>query len=132
MEHQRYLANHRVQLGQVFRAVNDVRVGVSVLYKAPGSSGHEGILLKDTRVVIENSPPSGATHVYALPLNYAELEKSLVPDKERTHPQYQGYGISIHLEYLKRHFVRENDAAVTFDDARASAHWQLVLKYSAR
>ena len=116
------------KLGQVYRALIDVPVFGAVLLKAAGSGGFRAMLPKGTRIVIESDLVKGASHVQALPLNYGELERVLVPEKERSNSKYQSYGISINLAYLYRHFVLEKEAHVVFDDEEAQEHWKRVLK----
>jgi len=123
------LPDYLVKRGQIYKSTADVGVTAVIAYKAPASSGVQCILPKGTRIVIESNPPDGAQGVWILPLNYAELERALIPKKELESPMYEGYGIGLNLAYLKRHFVKEINQEVVFDDDRAQKHWALILKH---
>ena len=74
-----------------------------------------------------NNPPQNAKGVWAMPLNYGELEKKLVPTQDLDSPKYQSYGLMVTFEYLERLFVREAAQEAVFDDKRAQEEWKNML-----
>lgn len=118
------------KFGEVYRAIRDIQIMGIITYKRPASSGFSAALPKGTKIVIMNDPPPDAVSVEALPLNYKELEKRIVPKEEYTLDYYQGYGISVLLEYLSHHFVKEdiNMNRIKFDDKQIQKEWKFIIK----
>ena len=119
-----------VKLGQVYRSLRDLEVGGLVSYKGPISSGFDCTLPANTKIVITNNPPPGAQGVWALPLNYKELEARLVPEDKLHSPAYGDYGISVALFQLSKFFELEPYTPIVFDDAEAQEQWELIKKYN--
>ncbi len=120
----------RPKFGEVYCAINDVKVGGSITYKRPASGGFDCIIPKSTRIVITNDPPVGALGVWVLPLNYAELEKKIIPSEEYNLTYYNGYGISVTFGDLKRSFIKENVSIkdIKFDNEKSQKKWELSVK----
>lgn len=119
-----------VKFGQVYRALRDIPVHGSIIYRAPASGGFQGTLHAGTKIVIVSNPHPDAKSAQAMPLNYGELEKKLVPQKELSHPLYGYYGVSVMLNDLDQSFIREYPSEIHFDDERAQKEWGLIVKYT--
>ena len=115
-----------VKRGQVYRAVEDVKILGMVILKSAGSGGFYCTIPKGTKVVIENDPwPWPISRgVYVAPLNYKELENKIVPPEERNSPIYDMYTLSLTFKDLKKYFVREDAKEIKFDDERMERHWE--------
>lgn len=122
--------NNKPKFGEVYRLINDIQVMGGILYKRPTSAGFFAILPKGTKIVIMNDPPLDANGVEAWPLNYKELEKKIVPKEERELDYYQGYGITLLLEQINNHFVKEHISIkhIRFDDKKIQREWEVIVK----
>lgn len=112
-----------VRLGQVYRAIDDVKTLGMVILKVAGSGGFYCTIPKGTKVVINNEPWPISRGVSAAPLNYKELENVLVPLRERESPMYKMYALIITLKDLKRYFVKEDVKEIKFDDERIQIYF---------
>ena len=98
--------------GDVYEALDDVKVDFLTHWKAPFTGDGSGILPKGTRVrvSVHGSEPVG---VYAQPINRPDLEAQLVPVEQRTASNYGGFSLSIHVEQLNKLYrlVEDHDSA---------------------
>jgi len=115
------------RLGQVYRALEDIKILGVVILNAAGSGGFYCILPEGTKIVITNEPLRWpiSRGAYAAPLNYKELEDKLVPIQERKSPIYRMYSLSVTFKDLKRYFVREDIDIkdIKFDDVQMQAYF---------
>lgn len=78
--------------GDVYEALNDLRVSYVTDWAAPYSGGGEAIVYKGERIIVDVRPdglkPVG---VYAKPVNYLKVEERVVPEWERESPKYGGF-----------------------------------------
>jgi len=78
--------------GDVYESKTDKTVHYMTAWSAPFTGGGEATLLKGERIWIDNDPneerPIGT---YALPIEYDELEKRMVPLADRQAPKYGGF-----------------------------------------
>ena len=118
----------RPKFGEVYAATCNVRMLVTILYKAPGSDALDGEVPEGTKIVVLNDPPSKATAVLGAPLSYRQLEEKLVPEDERRDPFYNGYGLTIEIVDLEKRFLKDNTVTVRFDDERMQAKWDKMLQ----
>src|SRR3989338_5312019 len=118
----------RPRFGEVYEATCNVRVRVTILYKAPGSDVLDGEIAQGTKIVLSSGLRSKATAVLGAPLNYRQLEEKLVPKHERQDPFYAGYGLTIEIVDLERYFSKDHNATVRFDDKRMQAKWDKMLQ----
>ncbi len=114
----------QIRRGQVYRAIQDVKMLGMVVFKAAGSGGFYCTVPKDTRIVITQDqwfwPISKGA--YVSPLNYKELEKKLVPLKEKELFNYESYILCLDFKDL-RYFIKEDKKEVEFDDERMQEEW---------
>ncbi len=118
-----------VGFGQIYRAARETPVSGIVVHRGAESGKFVSFLPKGTRVVIVNDPPPQATNVWTMPLNYAELERQMVPERERNAKTYESYGIGVELVDLANGFVREPAATARFDSFHAQERWDVILKH---
>ena len=118
----------RPKFGEVYAATCNVRMLITILYKAPGSDALDGEVPEGTKIVVLNDPPSKATAVLGAPLSYRQLEEKLVPEHERQDPIYGGYGLTIKIADLERYFSKDDHATVRFDDKGMQAKWDKMLQ----
>lgn len=92
--------------GDVYECSEDHAITYMTAWSAPFTGDGETILRAGDRIHIHTAPddpePIG---VYALPLNYQSMEKRIVPDKERTNPNYVGFYFYIDTISLNRNFT---------------------------
>lgn len=96
---------HFPQQGDVYEATADVQVRYLTSWAAPFTGGGDGVLLGGERVFVEHAPvdtkPIG---VNAVALNYAPIERRIVPEAERQQPKYRGYYFSLKTVELNTKF----------------------------
>ncbi len=84
------------QKGDVYESLFDQAIRYMTAWHAPCTGGGESTIYSGERVWINSAPiddkPIG---VYALPMNYQEMEKRMVPAEERSEPKYSGFYLSI-------------------------------------
>jgi len=114
-----------IRLGQVYRALADVKILGMVIMKATGSGGFYCTLPKGTLIVIDNEPRTWplSKGAYAIPLNYKELERKLVPPQEIDSPLYKMYTLVPTFKDLKRNFVKETLEVIKFGDDKMQAYF---------
>ena len=92
--------------GDVYECSADHAITYMTAWSAPFTGDGETILRAGDRIHIHTAPdapePIG---VYALPLNYSTMEERIVPDKERTNPNYKGFYFYIDTVSLNRNFT---------------------------
>ena len=92
--------------GDVYVALQDIRVKYITHWRQPYSGSGSGTLRKGTRVrvdVFEFNPEPVSVH--AEPLERLLVEKQLVDPRERTARGYNGFSLSIRTEELNRLFA---------------------------
>lgn len=72
-------------------------------WKAPFTGGERVQAVPGLEFVVDRDPPDEAIAVVAAPVDYARWERLLVSDEDRTHPQYDGYSLSIRIDKLASH-----------------------------
>ena len=90
--------------GDIFEAIEDVEVDVSIYFRGPYSGSGRGTLPKGTRVrcvFVLHAEPLG---VAAEAIDAPNLEVDLVPAEERSDSKYDGYRLSIRTEDLNRSY----------------------------
>ncbi|MBL9198923.1 MAG: hypothetical protein JNL39_00395 [Opitutaceae bacterium] len=96
--------------GDVYEALEDVVVSYLTSWSAPYTGGGEGTLIKGDQVTVDTDPASDrAISTYAVAVDYAALEKRLVPATDRSEPKYSGFYFSLRTVDLNQKFklVRE-------------------------
>lgn len=92
--------------GEHFEARHDVRVSYLIHWRAPYTTGGEGVLPMGTRVRISVAPgdaePIG---VYAMPLDEQAMAQLLIPELDRLSGKYDGFSISLTVAQLNTDFV---------------------------
>jgi hypothetical protein len=79
--------------GTILQAIRDTEVTGLVHWRAPMTSGFEGVVPAGTLVEALQDPRPHATATYFRPLKYEELESTLIPERDRTADKYDGYTI---------------------------------------
>lgn len=91
--------------GRRYRAKADVAVTCLTSWAAPYTGGYDRVLPRGAVVVVETTPPAGATAVDVVPLDYDGLHAGMVPLYDRWRFWvYRGYWLSIPLGTLERDF----------------------------
>lgn len=96
--------------GDVYEALEDVAVSYLTSWAAPYTGGGEGTLNKGDQVTVDMDPSSDhAISTYAVAVDYAALEKRIVPASDRGQPKYSGFYFSLKTVDLNRKFklIRE-------------------------
>ena len=80
------------QQGDLYESLEDQTLSFMIAYSAPFTGDGEGVLLKGDKIWIhtkktEESPMG----VYAIPVNYKELEQRMVSPEERDSFRYEGF-----------------------------------------
>ena len=96
--------------GEVWEAVDDVKVLVMHHYAAPVTDTGEAILPRGERVRVIGSAQEKPIIISADPLRYGELLPSLVPDDVRGEPRFTNYSVMVKTADFNRHFRRVADA----------------------
>ena len=93
------------QQGDVFEAIEDMKIEYMTAWAAPFTGGGDGWLKKGDRVIIKSKPmhPQPIS-VYADAVDCAALEQRIVPSVERNAPKYSGFYFSIETLDLNRKF----------------------------
>jgi hypothetical protein len=91
--------------GDIFESLVDQPIHYMTAWSAPYTGGGEGKILAGERVWIE-SEPSGEKPigVYAMPLDYDQLEQRMVPEADRSAPGYNGFYLSLETMVLLERF----------------------------
>ena len=91
--------------GEVYEAIEDVKIEYFTHWKVPMTGGDEFILKKNTRikVVIVNDDPEPIS-VYADALEQKKLEEEIIPEKIRNDDRYGGYSLGIDTIDLHKYF----------------------------
>jgi hypothetical protein len=93
--------------GEIYEAIGDTLVEYLINWDAPVSSGGAGMVPKGTRVRVSVMAESGEpVSVYADPLDYARIERELIPEGDRSASKYVGFSLSISTADLNRLFRR--------------------------
>jgi hypothetical protein len=95
--------------GEIYEAIDSVRIGYLTHWRAPFTGGGEGVLPKGTRIRVRvfDREPVG---VSADALNSDEIELLIVPNEDRLAGKYDGYSLSVSTEKLNREFRLLNAA----------------------
>ena len=95
LEYERSLLTSNIMFpkkGDVYESLEDQTISFLIAYSAPFTGEGEGVLLKGDKIWIHTKEieelPMG---VYALPVNYKELEQRMVSSEERDSFRYDGF-----------------------------------------
>jgi hypothetical protein len=87
-----------IQAGQRYRTKVDLPVVAMTSWAAPFTDGHDRVLDAGEEFLIENAPPSGATAVYGIPVDYHRLHSKMVPWTDRLQFwYYRGYYLCLQI-----------------------------------
>jgi hypothetical protein len=86
-----------VRKGQRWQMVSELHTSGLTSRAAPFTGGFECVSPRGTVVRVQSDPPIGARAVGCTPENYEEIERLVVPEEDRTDPQYGGYSLVIDL-----------------------------------
>ena len=128
MPKEKKLFRDTVKFGQVYRAIRKVMTDGVVIYSAPISSGFNCVIPKDTLVIVSHEPPKEAIAIWAIALNYKELEGKIVPVEGLNNPKYDMYGIGFDFQSLRDDFVLEPCQEIKFDDEKIQKHWETIVE----
>jgi hypothetical protein len=93
------------QKGDLYESIFDQTIEFQTGWKAPFTGGGKSVLYIGERIwVSSESPFEKPLGVYALPVNYKELETRMVPSDERNDSKYIGFIISISTRTLNENF----------------------------
>ena len=100
------LGNVRFPLnGEVYESIDEVEIIYLTHWCAPYTGGGKCILKKNVQVKVEvherNQEPIA---VYALPLNYDNLESEIIPKDDLEATKYGSYSLSIETKVLNNKF----------------------------
>jgi len=91
--------------GEIFEALENVKIGCLIHWKAPYTEGEEFILGKSTIIKVKvNDFDPEPVGVYADAIDYEKLEKEIVPEMIRKDKKYNGYSLFISTKVLNNHF----------------------------
>jgi len=93
--------DNRIRQGQRYRTLKDLKVLFLTQWSAPYTGGGEGILPAGSVFTIELDPPAHAMAASCRPENYAEVERRMVPEDERTSAKYGGFTLVIDLDVIR-------------------------------
>lgn len=92
--------------GDIYEATVDQDVDYLIAWSAPLTGGGQATLYKGERIRIDIDPgepePLG---VYALAVDYQQLEQRMVPDDVRTRAKYDGFYFHVKTAALNSRFV---------------------------
>ena len=97
--------------GDLYESNQDQEINYLTSWSAPFTGGGKATLFKGEKIWIDSEPieqePIG---VYALPVDYEELELRIVPSSDRNAGKYNGYYLSIDTKVLNEKFqlIEEN------------------------
>jgi hypothetical protein len=96
---------HFPKNGEIYEAIEDVKIDYITHWKVPMTGGDNFILKKNTKIkiVIVNDDPEPIS-VYADALEYEKLEKEIIPEKIRDDERYGGYSLGIDTIDLNKYF----------------------------
>lgn len=81
--------------GQIYQSTRPLAVTCMTSWAAPCTGGHHAEFPAGEQFKIGYEPPPQATSACADPLNYRKIQKLMVSWKDRWHPLYAGYYLSI-------------------------------------
>jgi hypothetical protein len=90
---------------EVFEATRDVPVTYIIDWRAPYSTGGDGVLPKGTRIrvsVLDGDPEP--VMVYAIPVDEKAIAELLIPEDDRNSSKYGGYNLRIEVAKLNKEF----------------------------
>ena len=88
--------------GDVYIAVREIAAGSMEYYRAPFTGGEEVVIPMGTRIrIATDSVHESPTIIFALPVNYEELERYFVSSDSLRDPKYAGYGLVINIHEFK-------------------------------
>jgi len=121
----RNIESSTIEFGQVWKAIRD--------YKITIYSHQKGCVIpKDTRVVVLNTPMPEAIGFNIMPLTSKSLDERLVPNLERMELRKEGFGVTVTIEYFKRHFILDGNQKIEFDSTDASLLWNQLINDKTR
>lgn len=92
--------------GDVYASLEDRTVSYMTAWAAPFSGGGEGVLKAGERVRISGDFGPEPISVYAVPVEYDEIEARMVPEEERRSRKYGGFYLSLRTMELHEAFER--------------------------
>jgi len=102
--------------GDVYEALHDTPVHFMTAWSAPFTGGGDSFLKAGDKVLVDQMPHDPkAISVYAVALDYASVELRVVPESDRTSPEYAGFYFSLKTVDLNRDFklVQEGYEKIT-------------------
>jgi hypothetical protein len=90
---------------EVFEATRDVRVTYLIDWRAPYSTGGEGMLPKGMRIRVSvHAGDPEPVLVYATPLDEKAVAELLIPEDDRNSTKYGGYSLGVEVAKLNKEF----------------------------
>lgn len=87
--------------GEIFEAIEDVKIGYLTHWKALYTEGEECILRKSARIKVRvNDLEPEPVGVYADAVGYEKLEKEIIPENIRKDKKYNGYSLFVSTKVL--------------------------------
>jgi hypothetical protein len=91
--------------GDIYEAVDDVEVFFLTTWAAPFTGGEEGTLLRGEKISIPDEPrDSHPIAMHALAVDYEGVERRVIPESDRTNPEYNGFYIVVSTSDLNTKF----------------------------
>ncbi len=98
--------------GDIYEAIEDMKVSYLTAWAAPFTGGGEGELKKGEKIIVKHLPgeeqPIG---VYAEAVDYKVLEERMVPIADRKEPKYGGFYFSFKTLVLNQKFKLISEAS---------------------
>lgn len=91
--------------GDLFEAMCDQEVTYMTFWAAPFTGGGKATLMQGERIYVDVDPDSdNPISVYAVPVDYEEVESRTVPSEERQDPKYSHFYLSVKTAALNADF----------------------------
>lgn len=90
--------------GDIYVAKEEVEINYLTTWEAPYTGGGKGFLPKNAQIIIEELFEEQPIIVSCKAVNYAEIEKIIIPKEDREAGKYSGYYISAETLLLYQKF----------------------------
>jgi hypothetical protein len=120
--------------GDVYEATRDIEVNYLTSWSSPVTGGGSGTLKKGERVIIAHEPLPRPIAADAKPIDYARVEKEMVPESDRSNKKYAGFHLLLKTLELSRDFklVHEESTPAKYQNPTADEKPDVIARYFLR
>jgi hypothetical protein len=101
--------------GDIYESLQDIKVNYLTSWRAAFTGGGEAVLKRGEKIKIDRDPIySRPISVYAVAINYAEVEERIVPSSDRNAAKYDGFYFSIKTIDLNENFKLVSEESIAY------------------